>query len=95
VDFFKRSDNANANAPLEPAVRAGERRRFARPLPLPEVIEGNEDSDWALWEKSVSFQDSQMPSATMPLESPQVKEPTPPQDEPAADAFASVHRRSR
>ena len=95
MDFFKRSDTTNANATGEPALRTGERRRFARPLPLPEVIEGNEDSDWALWEESVSFQDSQMPSATLPLESLQVKAATHPQDEPAADAFASVHRRSR
>lgn len=95
MDLFKHSDTANASAPLEPAVRTGERRRFARPLPLPEVIEGNEDSDWALWEESVSFQDSQMPSAPLPLESLPMKESTRPQDEPAADAFASVHRRSR
>ncbi len=27
------------------------------PPPLPEVVEGNEDSDWALWEASVAAMD--------------------------------------
>ena len=30
-----------------------ERRRFPRPLPAPEVIEGNGDADWALWGEAV------------------------------------------
>ena len=30
------------------------------PGPLPEVIEGNEESDWALWEDSKTALDSQM-----------------------------------
>ncbi len=39
-----------------PSVNTGERRRFPRPLPLPEVFEGNGDTDWSLWEESVSLQ---------------------------------------
>jgi hypothetical protein len=31
------------------------------PIPAGEVIEGNEESDWAAWEDSVAFQDSLMP----------------------------------
>lgn len=42
-----------------PSVNTKERRRFPRPLPLPEVVEGNEDADWSLWEESVSLQKNQ------------------------------------
>jgi hypothetical protein len=47
--------------PAKPVVRVpandtDERRRFPRPLPLPEVVEGNGDTDWSLWEESVSLQ---------------------------------------
>lgn len=42
-----------------PSVDMGERRRFPRPLPLPEVFEGNGDTDWSLWEESVSLQKAQ------------------------------------
>jgi len=64
-------------------------------LPLPDVVEGNENSDWALWEESVSFQDSQMPPATLPLERLQKQDATPGKDADIADPFASVHKRSR
>jgi hypothetical protein len=30
-------------------------------IPVPETIESNDDDAWALWEDSVSFQDSQYP----------------------------------
>lgn len=37
-----------------------ERRRVPRPLPVPEVIEGNGgDTDWALWEDVVRMQKAQ------------------------------------
>jgi hypothetical protein len=36
--------------------------RLHHPAPLPEVTEGNEQSDWALWEDSVVALDSQMQS---------------------------------
>ena len=42
-----------------PSVSTDERRRFPRPLPLPEVFEGNGDTDWSLWEESVSQQKGQ------------------------------------
>lgn len=32
------------------------------PAPLPQVTEGNEQSDWALWEDSMTALDSQMQS---------------------------------
>lgn len=59
--------------------------------PLPEVTEGNEDSDWALWEDSVAFQDSQMPSSFGSLES--AKERDEPREDEDIDPFATVRRR--
>jgi hypothetical protein len=64
-DFFKRSTPTKTAEPrTQPAKRrsANERARYdpMEPLPKPEVTEGNEDSDWSLWENSVAFQDSQM-----------------------------------
>jgi hypothetical protein len=66
-DFFKRSSsNGTAKAPrasAKPRSASSEGRNFdpLAPLPTPEVKEGNDDSDWSLWEDSVAFQDSQMP----------------------------------
>lgn len=66
LKFFKRS-----NAPVEvppatptpaakaPALTTDERRHFQRPLPLPDVVEGNGDTDWAMWEESISQQKTQ------------------------------------
>jgi hypothetical protein len=34
------------------------------PIPAPEVVEGNEHSDWDLWEDSVNALDSRMQSLT-------------------------------
>ena len=56
--FLKRSTVAPAStAPLKPdqpagdlAVEIKERRRIPRPLPIPEVHEGNgSDTEWDLW----------------------------------------------
>jgi hypothetical protein len=56
--------SSNANTP-----------KVARPLlpellPVPEMVEGNEDADWALWQSSVTFQDTQTDSygATVPAQ---------------------------
>ena len=62
--FFKRSVEpvAKQPPPRKPArkPRVVEVRLDAGPLP--EVTEGNEQSDWALWEDSVAALDSQMQS---------------------------------
>ena len=42
----------NRNRPVEPYLRAA--------LPVPEVVEGNDHTDWELWEDSVVALDSQM-----------------------------------
>lgn len=99
VNFFKRTDAATAtpvatSTPNESFLNAGERRRFARPLPVPEVVEGNEDSDWSLWEESVSFQDSQMQSEWLTTKPMPVQGVTPGIESEVVDPFAMVHKNS-
>lgn len=99
VNFFKRSDpgpcvSVVARTLKEPASDTGERRRSPRPLPNPEVVEGNDSSDWALWEESVSLQDSQMPIASPPPTQNQKQRGTPDKNADLTDAFASVHKHS-
>ena len=74
-NLFKRSPPA----PLKSAVKSAPRRdapKAVLPTPpeqphaalpeasLPEVQEGNEHTDWALWEDSVNVLDSQMQGLT-------------------------------
>ena len=98
-NFFKRTDAATATAAAtptsnEPLLNAGERRRFPRPLPVPEVVEGNEDSDWSLWEESVSFQDSQMQPVGPTTKPMPLQAVTPGIDSEVIDPFATVHKNS-
>ena len=74
-----------------PPVGRGARPAHAEPVPLPEVTEGNEESDWALWENSVAFQDSQMSSSFDELDPVKQTEPTPGDED--IDPFATVRRR--
>ena len=37
-----------------------ERRFLPRPMPVADVVEGSDDSDWALWEESVWQLEKQM-----------------------------------
>ena len=65
------------------------------PIPTGEVVEGNQDSDWAAWEDSVAFQDSQMPEFQVTAVLPVVKNSASATPPPAAeDAFASVSKNS-
>lgn len=66
-NFFKRSDKvSNSPAPRSPSpITKASRARsldLLEPLPLPQVHEGNQDSDWAMWQDSVMEQDSHPPS---------------------------------
>jgi hypothetical protein len=66
-DFLKRSMSFKTTAPhREPQTKrtAGVHRSLDHlaPLPKAEVTEGNGEADWSLWEDSVAFQDSLMPS---------------------------------
>lgn len=63
------------------------------PPPLPEVTEGNEDSDWAMWEDSVAFQDSQMPSVFNDLNAVKTRDDPPKKKEGSPDPFAAVRKR--
>jgi len=47
-----------------------ERRSMPRALPIPVVIEGSEDSDWALWEDSVWRQEFQLQAEKRRLQRP-------------------------
>jgi hypothetical protein len=67
---------------------------LADPLPVPEVVEGNEDSDWALWEDSVAFQDSQMPSDYGALTPSAQRESTKAKPSEEMDPFESLRRRA-
>ncbi len=62
------------------------------PLPLPQVIEGNDDSDWEMWKDSVLEQDSQMHSQnhdTVPSEFLIERDAEPNSD---ADPFSKVSK---
>ncbi|HOZ65098.1 MAG TPA: hypothetical protein PK497_11840 [Burkholderiaceae bacterium] len=47
-----------------------ERRALPRALPVPAVIEGSEDADWALWEDSVWRQEFQLQAEKRRLQRP-------------------------
>jgi hypothetical protein len=70
LKFFKRSSpttdgTAVPEVPPDPVALKARWSQFFDPLPLPEVVEGNNDADWALWADSISFQEQQVsPSAT-------------------------------
>jgi hypothetical protein len=83
VNFFKPAPGSQ--------TRPGARPVRPDSVPLPEVIEGNEESDWALWEDSVAFQDSQMPSGFSELDSVRTRDE--PEREEEVDPFATVRRR--
>lgn len=65
LQFFRRSvarpvkSAAAANAPDSP-LEFEERRFLPRPMPVAVVVEGCDDSDWALWEESVWQLEKQM-----------------------------------
>ena len=98
-NVFKRSDAASVKPVVgrmtrKPAPKEGETPLGPNPLPIPEVLEGNEDSDWALWEDSVAFQDSQM-QGPMPRFDPAPRpRPLPDKNAEDVDPFASVRKHS-
>ena len=64
------------------------------PVPVPAAIEGNDNADWALWEESVSFQDSQFESLLAPENGMQKAQSGAGQEVDFTDAFASVHKKA-
>lgn len=97
LNFFKRKPVEAAKTPANAQLRSRQSTPpsagplVPEPAPLPEVSEGNLDSDWAMWEDSVAFQDSQMPSSFGELDS--VKDRTREEKEDAPDPYARVRRR--
>jgi len=64
-DFFKRwlSPAPAAPPPRRPTRRtttSTKKSAIAAPAPLPEVVEGSDESDWALWEDSKAAFDSRI-----------------------------------
>ena len=65
------------------------------PIPVGQVLEGNEESDWAEWEASVAFQDSQMPEFQNSCPPPKVRaKKSTDTDSDSIDLFASVTKNS-
>ena len=92
LSFFKRSPKPSGRPSRRgPAAASGRPALPEEPLPLPEVSEGNLESDWALWEDSVAFLDSQMSSAFSELDSVQDKSKR--VDDHEVDPFAVVRKR--
>lgn len=73
-NLFKRSTPPAVKSPIRSQGQAGARKptpapaiapdEIQGPTSLPEVVEGNEQTDWALWEDSMTALDSQMQSIT-------------------------------
>ena len=83
MNFFRKS--------VKPVAKSYADR--LEPIPIGQVVEGNEESDWAEWEASVAFQDSQMPEFQNSL--PPSKSPVQtPNDEKSQDVFSSVTKNS-
>lgn len=100
-NLFKRS----APAPAKPAAKAAPRRASSPgmdaalpPLPeeasLPEVVEGNEHTDWALWEDSMTVLDSQMQGLT-PSARIYERDKQTPSEYQDLDPFSQVGKKSR
>jgi len=86
--------------PAAPQRKSASRSRGldAHPGPLPEVIEGNEQTDWALWEDSVAALDSQMQGLTSSMQglTSSVRiydKPESPSEYQDIDAFARVTKK--
>jgi hypothetical protein len=61
---------------------------------LPDVVEGNEHSDWALWEDSVNVLDSQMQGLT-PSARIYDRDKQTPSEFQDLDPFSGINRKSR
>ena len=97
-DFLKRRTTMPEQPPKRASVSSGASMRNSpkakpvsdplSPLPVPEMKEGNEESDWSMWEDSVAFQDSKM-NSVYPETRPVPLSPA----EPSEDPFENVRLR--
>jgi hypothetical protein len=65
LQFFRRPvarpvEPVAASSPQDPPPEFEERRFLPRPMPVSDVVEGSDESDWALWEESVWQLEKQM-----------------------------------
>ena len=74
--------------------RAAAARRFPDVPALPQVVEGNDHSDWALWEDSVNVLDSQMQGLT-PSARIYERDKQTPSEYQDLDPFSRVNKKSR
>lgn len=98
-NFFKRPASQSGKASAKPGPRQAPPPRTNAPdLPqepsLPEVVEGNEPTDWALWEDSVNVLDSQMQGLT-PSARIYEKDRQTPSEFQDLDPFSKVSKKSR
>lgn len=97
-NFFKRSAPSPAKpaarpAPLPPSPSPADGPLLPENVALPEVVEGNEHSDWALWEDSVMVLDSQMQGLT-PSARIYEREKETPSEYQDIDPFAKISKKS-
>ena len=81
--YHKRPEQKSSKAGAEfnaVSLNFVERRLIPRAFPSPEVIEGSESSDWALWEEAVASQAGHKPTIS------------PEKEEVILDPFASVRK---
>jgi hypothetical protein len=92
-DFFMRLLVPTAKPPTRPAKHRS-RKRASEPvmtgaIPVPEVVEGNDHTDWDLWEDSVNTLDSQMQSLS-PSARLYARKPAPPSQFDDVDVYSRV-----
>lgn len=98
-NLFKRSAPVPAKAVAKPAARQtpSPKKEVLPPLPeevpLPEVVEGNEHTDWALWEDSMTVLDSQMQDLT-PAARIYEKDKQTPSEYQDLDPFSRINKKS-
>lgn len=89
--LFKRPSIKTEEPVTSQSTLKRERRQFPREFSTAyEVIEGNDEADWLLWEESVSFQDSKMHRTPLSLVPARTSEFTPGVQAEVTDAFDSV-----
>lgn len=94
-EFLKRLVSPDVTQPLPRRRKSSKKTSAAaighEPAPLPEVTEGNEHSDWELWEDSVVSLDSRM-QGLMPS-SKIYDDPERPSEYQDLDAYSKVSKK--
>lgn len=97
--FFRRSlprpaKQAASPAPSRPITKAASPPALPESTSLPEVVEGNEHTDWALWEDSMAALDSQMQGLT-PSARIYERDKQTPSEFQDLDPFSRINKKSR